>query len=193
MARPMEFDRDQALGEAIKVFSSHGYEGSSTTTLLERMGIARQSLYGAFGDKRRLFLEALKRHNAESVAEITAPLNSDLPCLEALEASLLAFARPGAEPQTGCLGVGSVAEFGRADPDINAINDASGQALREALARRLNKGIAAGEVAADIDPEQTAHFLLTVRVGLKIAARGCASREALGEMVRMALRGLRPA
>jgi hypothetical protein len=48
-------------------------------------------------------------------------------------------------------------------------------------------------VAADIDPEEAAHFLLTVRVGLKVAARGCASREALGKMVRMALRGLRPA
>jgi len=193
MARPMEFDRDEALATAIKVFSSHGYEGSSTATLLERMGIARQSLYGAFGDKRRLFLEALKRHNAESIAEIVAPLGADMPCLEALEASLLAFARPGADPQAGCLGVGSVAEFGRIDPDINAINDASGQELRTALARRIGDGIAAGEVAADIDPEKTAHFLLTVRTGLKIAARGCATREQLREMVQMALRGLRPA
>lgn len=193
MARPMEFDRDEALASAIKVFSSHGYEGSSTATLLEKMGIARQSLYGAFGDKRRLFLEALKRHNAESLAEIIAPLDADLPCLEALEASLLAFARPGADPQKGCLGVGSVAEFGRADPDINAINDASGQALRAALARRVRDGISAGQVAADIDPDQAAHFLLTVRSGLKIAARGCADREELRAMVRMALRGLRPA
>ena len=101
MARPTEFDRDEALASAIKVFSSHGYEGSSTATLLERMGIGRQSLYGAFGDKRRLFLEALKRHNAESLAEIIAPLDADLPCLEALEASLLAFARPGADPRKG--------------------------------------------------------------------------------------------
>jgi AcrR family transcriptional regulator len=187
----MEFDRDEALATAIKVFSSHGYEGSSTATLLERMGIARQSLYGTFSDKRRLFLEALKRHNAESLAEIIAPLNTDLPCLEALEASLLAFARPGADPQKGCLGVGSIAEFGREDPDINAINDASGQELRSALARRVRDGITAGEVAADIDPDHAAHFLLTVRSGLKIAARGCARREDLQAMVAMALRGLR--
>jgi TetR/AcrR family transcriptional repressor of nem operon len=41
------------------VFASHGYEGSSTAELLARMGIARQSLYCAFGDKWRLFLKAL--------------------------------------------------------------------------------------------------------------------------------------
>ena len=59
MARPVEFDPEEALGAATKVFASHGYEGSSTAELLARMGIARQSLYCAFGDKWRLFLKAL--------------------------------------------------------------------------------------------------------------------------------------
>ena len=62
MARPREFDRDHVLGKAIGVFASHGYEGASTEVLLARMGISRQSMYDTFGDKRRLYLEALERY-----------------------------------------------------------------------------------------------------------------------------------
>ncbi|MEI9963520.1 MAG: TetR/AcrR family transcriptional regulator [Caulobacteraceae bacterium] len=186
----MEFDPDSALNAAIKVFSNHGYEGSSTADLLASMGIARQSLYGAFGDKRRLFLRALERYNASSIAELTDALGAKRNSLEALEAALLAFAGPDAQPEAGCLGLGSVTEFGRSDPDINAINDASTRALLAALAARVREGAAAGEIG-DVDPQDAARFLLAVRAGLKLAARGGADLEALRSTVRMALRGLR--
>ena len=191
MARPLEFDPDHALDAAIAVFSSHGYEGSSTAELLNRMGIARQSLYGAFGDKRRLFLKALERYNTDSIAELTEALGSKVNAVEALEAALLAFAHPDAHPEAGCLGLGSIAEFGRSDAEINAINDASAETLLRALAARIRQGVAAGELAA-IDADEVAHYLLTVRAGLKIAARGGASFETLNTTVRIALRGLGP-
>jgi AcrR family transcriptional regulator len=191
MARPLEFDPDHALDAAIAVFSSHGYEGSSTAELLNRMGIARQSLYGAFGDKRRLFLKALERYNANSIAELAAALGSKANAVEALEAALLAFARPDGHTEAGCLGLGSIAEFGRSDTEINAINDASAKTLLQALASRIREGVAAGELTA-IDADEAARYLLTVRAGLKMAARGGASFETLAATVRMALRGLGP-
>ena len=144
MARPVEFDPEEALCAAIKLFASHGYEGSSTAELLARMGIARQSLYGTFGDKRRLFLKALEHYNAGSVAELVATLGSKRDRLEALEAALLAFAKPGAEPEAGCLGLGSITEFGRSDDEINAINDASARALLTALASHIRDGRGGG-------------------------------------------------
>jgi AcrR family transcriptional regulator len=155
------------------------------------MGIARQSLYGAFGDKRRLFLKALERYNTDSIAELTEALGSKANAAEALEAALLAFARPDAHPEAGCLGLGSIAEFGRSDPEINTINDASAETLLRALAVRIGQGMAAGELAA-VDADEAAHYLLTVRAGLKIAARGGASFETLNATVRIALRGLGP-
>jgi TetR/AcrR family transcriptional regulator, transcriptional repressor for nem operon len=190
MARPVEFDPDEALGAAIKLFANHGYEGSSTAELLACMGIARQSLYGAFGDKRRLFLKALERYNAASVAEFVAALGSKRKRLEALEAALLAFARPGAEPEAGCLGLASITEFGRSDAEINAINDASARTLLTALATHIRDGVAAGEMG-DVDPEAAAQFLLAVRSGLKVAARSGAGFGALRAIARMTLRSLR--
>lgn len=191
MARPTEFDRDEAIGKAIEVFADHGYEGSSTAELLARMGIGRQSLYGAFGDKKRLFLQALERYNAGSLAQMEAALTAEASPRAAIEAALLAFAAgPDATPETGCLGVGSIAEFGRADPDINAINDAAGARFRAAFARRLAEGVAAGEFAADLDPEAAAEFLLMVRSGLKVAARDHAGLDRLRSAARMAMRSL---
>ena len=51
MARPREFDTDSALDGAIAVFREHGFEGTSAQMLVDAMGIGRQSLYTAFGDK----------------------------------------------------------------------------------------------------------------------------------------------
>ena len=62
MARPREFDREEALERATGVFWAKGYASTSTDDLLTAMGIGRQSLYNAFQDKRALYLEALERY-----------------------------------------------------------------------------------------------------------------------------------
>src|SRR2546421_1155785 len=62
MARPKEFDRDEALQKAMEVFWSRGYEAASIQELVKQMGINRQSLYDTFGDKHALYLAALDRY-----------------------------------------------------------------------------------------------------------------------------------
>ncbi|MBO9710712.1 MAG: TetR/AcrR family transcriptional regulator [Caulobacter sp.] len=191
MARPVEFDRDAAIDQAIAVFGDHGFEGSSTAVLLARMGIGRQSLYGAFGDKKRLFLEALARYNADSLDQMEAALAAHDSARDAIEAALLAFAtEPDAAPQSGCLGVGSIAEFGRSDPEINAVNDAAAARFRAAFVQRLDQGVATGEFAPNLDVRAAADFLLATRAGLKIAARDGAGLDRLRGIVRLALRSL---
>ena len=56
MAIPREFDREIALERATGIFWAKGYASTSTEDLLAAMGIGRQSLYNAFGDKRALYL-----------------------------------------------------------------------------------------------------------------------------------------
>jgi TetR/AcrR family transcriptional repressor of nem operon len=60
MARPREFDFNEALQAAMLLFWERGYEATSVDDLLRRMKINRASLYGAFGEKRALFVQALK-------------------------------------------------------------------------------------------------------------------------------------
>src|SRR5437667_3316473 len=60
--RPREFDREAALEQAIDVFWRHGYEATSMSDLTKAMGINPPSLYATFGDKEKLFLEAIERY-----------------------------------------------------------------------------------------------------------------------------------
>ena len=189
MARPSEFDRDEAITEAIKVFARHGYEAASTSDLLACMGIARQSLYGAFGDKRRLYIEALRHYAAASVAQIQEALASGGPA-EGIEAALLVGLGSSADVETGCLGVGSIVEFSRSDPDINAENDAAAALLIAAFAERVGEGVAAGAFEAGLDTEAAARMLLALRSGLKVSARGGATQADLKETAGLGLRAL---
>ena len=59
MARSKEFDEERALASAMDVFWRPGYENTSLEALMREMGIARQSLYDTFGDKRALYLKAM--------------------------------------------------------------------------------------------------------------------------------------
>jgi len=192
MARHKEFDRDTALHAAIDVFSEHGYEGTSTDELLTAMKISRQSMYDTFGDKRSLYLEALKRYNADSVGKIVADLRRKGRPIEALEGALVTFAsRPAAEARRGCLGVSAICEFGRTDAEVAALTDSAGHALHSAIETLLAEAGKAGELGGDIDTADAIHFLGAALSGMKVSARNGAPPETLRGIARMAIRSLR--
>jgi AcrR family transcriptional regulator len=191
MARHKEFERDEALGAAIRVFSDHGYEGTSTDDLLKAMKISRQSMYDTFGDKRSLYLEALRRYNADSLARIVADLKGDRSALRRIEAVLVAFAvRPESEASRGCLGVSAICEFGRADAEVATLTDEASRILSSSLERVIKAGIASGDFAADLDIMAAVHFLGATLSGMKVSARNGASPETLTAIAHMALKSL---
>lgn len=190
MARPSEFDRDEAIADAIKVFARHGFEAASTNDLIQAMGIGRQSLYGAFGDKRRLFLEALQRYAADSLAQMAQALSTGT-AAEAIEAALLVGLGSSDDVESGCLGVGSIVEFSRTDPEINALNDKAGDVVIAAFAERVRDAVKTKEFDAGLNADAVGQMLLVLRSGLKVAARGGASQEGLRDTVRLVLRALR--
>ena len=64
--RPLSFDRTDVLEKAMRAFWRFGYETTSISNLTTAMGITTPSLYGAFGDKKQLFLEAVRRYAGDS-------------------------------------------------------------------------------------------------------------------------------
>ena len=65
MARPREFDENQALEKALLVFWDKGYEGTSLTDLLGEMGLTKSSFYKAFGSKEDLFRRISKLYDED--------------------------------------------------------------------------------------------------------------------------------
>src|SRR5579859_4832183 len=103
--RPRGFDERQALAKAIQVFWSKGYDGVTIDDLVAGMGVGRPSLYAVFGDKRTLFLRALRAYaeakGARAAEALLAP--------QSLRDSLVGFLRYAVESATekgsapGCL------------------------------------------------------------------------------------------
>ena len=68
MPRTREFDTEQALARIKDVFWKHGYEGGSMALIEAETGLKKQSLYRAFGDKRQMYLAALRDYERVEVA-----------------------------------------------------------------------------------------------------------------------------
>ena len=189
MARPREFDRDAAVQRAMSVFWRKGYAATSTDDLLRAMNIGRQSMYDTFGDKHRLYLEALERYQRESVAENIRRLRSTASPLAGVEALVIGIiASDKSTRERGCMGVGSICEFGNTDTDLAALRAKSGGAQ---LIERLRHAQAANEIGANVDIERAARFVETTMFGLQVAAKAGASVQALRDTAAFAIASLR--
>ena len=147
--RPRSFDEDEALERATQVFWSKGYDGVTIDDLVAGMGVGRPSLYAIFGDKRTIFLRALKDY-AEKKGALAAKALFSPPTLRD---SLAAFLRHAVETATeeesapGCLLI-CVAPLVDDAEVRQFLKDAVAGAIA-LLERRFHDGINAGEVPPD--------------------------------------------
>ena len=192
MVRPREFDREEALDRAMRVFWAKGYASTSTEDLLAAMKIGRQSLYNAFGDKRKLYLEALERYQRGSTAGHLERLNSAASPLGGIEALLLGIIVEDESLRAlGCMGVGAVGEFGTADPELVMLWSKAGPKLFRRLTERIREGQACGEVDPAIDDREAAAYLQMTKQGIQLGARAGGDAKSLRALARFAISRLR--
>lgn len=192
MARPKEFNRDEALKRAMAVFWEKGYEATSTDDLLRAMGIGRQSMYDTFGDKHRLFLEALQVYNAESGAGLVERLHAGSSPLMAIEKVLLSIAnQPPEERARGCMGVNATTELAQKDPEVASVIRAAGVLCETAFEQILRAAKRQGELSPSVDEKKGGRFLLSTLQGLRVTAKAGATPEALRDIATFAVAGLK--
>lgn len=192
MGRPKEFDREEALRSAIPVFWEKGFAATSTSDLVKAMGIGRQSLYDTFGDKRVLFLEALRAYNTDSVAGVVKRLRRGPTPLAAIERVLVELAGATEEARAlGCMGVNAICELGRSDPEVRAISDSSAKLLEATLKDIVEEGQARGEIDERLNPRAAARFLAATLSGMKVQSKAGASAATLRDVAAFATASLR--
>ena len=182
--RPREFCVDQALGAALRVFWSKGYEGASLTDLTDAMGITRPSLYAAFGNKEALFRKALDLYEHEKLAYMEAALEAPTArgVAERLLRGALEMQTSGSDPR-GCLGVISSVACGAEAQSIKAevlLRKASSDA---ALLGRMRMAKQDGDLPDSIEPEGLVRYLSAVIQGLCLQAGSGATPEDLARLV----------
>jgi len=187
--RPRAFDREAALDRAMLLFWRRGYEATSVSDLTGEMGITPPSLYAAFGDKKRLFLEAVDRYQAGPGSFAQRALEE--PTAEAAMRRLLmdtveSFCNP--KHPRGCMVVLSATNCTTESSDI--LDDLSERRrMAERMIReRIAAGGKAGELAANTDIDTLASLIVTTLYGLSIKARDGASRAALRKVVEQVMR-----
>src|SRR3979411_1135898 len=116
MARPRSFDPDEALDLARDVFWQKGFQGASLDDITAATGIAKPSLYAAFGDKNALFLKVLDRYHQRIVANAERIIDEGPSARDAIERWLTSFVPfcSGVKGIRGCLSVNTGAD-GAAD------------------------------------------------------------------------------
>lgn len=178
--RPLSFDREAALHQAMLLFWRHGYEATSLNDLTAAMGVTAPSVYTAFGDKKRLFLEAVDRYLSGPVTSdsiIAAAVTAEDAAWGLLRAAALGFT--GVDSPPGCLLATSAISCSAAAADVQGELAAIRRGIEARLHGKIAHAIEAGEMAADADADALAGHVMAVIQGMSTLARDGAPREKL--------------
>jgi len=186
--RPLSFDRDAALQKAMLAFWRHGYETTSVSELTHAMGITAPSLYAAFGDKQRLFLEAMRLY-AGSPYELDAALAEAPTARAAAQRMLYAAAKAftaDAMPK-GCLLASATASGSAASADVQKEVANIRRDIQQRLQRRIEQDVTEAILPAGTDSAALAALVIALIQGMSVLARDGAAEQSLLPMIDIAL------
>ncbi|MFI7618379.1 TetR/AcrR family transcriptional regulator [Nonomuraea terrae] len=189
MARQRAFDREAALETALLAFWRHGYEATSVAELTAAMGIKPPSLYAAFGDKRRLFEEAVRRYQETYGAFSTRALAEEPTGRAAVERVLREAAAEYASPDhpAGCLVITGAVNCGPESAEVEELLRGFREDAKAAFKRRIDDDLAAGRLPAGTDTAGLATFYAAVIQGMSTQSRDGASHADLLRVADLAM------
>lgn len=169
--RPRSFDADQALRAAGERFRTRGFAGTSLDDLADATGLARPSLYAAFGDKRALYLAALAMVTERAERSFASLAEQKLPLREAvlrmLEFTIAGYMK-GEHGPSGCLAISTAPPEATTDPEVRA-------ALTRFLAVEDERTADILRAAGSTTPEAHARIVAAVIHSLSVRARAGAT------------------
>lgn len=188
--RPLSFDRDAALDQAMHVFWERGYEAASIADLTSAMGITPPSLYTAFGDKAQLFLEAIERYGKGPAGYAQRALDEELTARGAIQRLL---EKAADELTQDCHPLGCMMVMATTNCSVAAEHIQQALVKRRALGvsmmqARIQRGISEGELPPDTDAGALASFYSTIYQGMSMQAKDGATQASLMATVDAAMR-----
>lgn len=194
MARPVEFEKDSVLTNAMEQFWKEGYEASSVQKLLDATDINRGTLYNSFGDKETFFLSCVEKYNELVKADIDATLgNGKLNPLKAIEAYFdkAIISAPNKQRVLGCLLVNSVCESINWDKDIQKIVKSSLNVVRKSLLARTKELEKGRLLTRGVKADMAADILMNLYFGLRVSARNGKGPRQLADQLAFTLNSIK--
>jgi AcrR family transcriptional regulator len=166
MARPRSFDEDEVLRVARDQFWSTGYAATSVDDILTATGLGKGSLYGAFGDKHRLFLRVFDDYCAAATEAVRRALHG---------------------PDAGAFGRLRAHVLAAQDPAVAARARQTFDVLEELITSCVAGAQRAGDIKPDEDPARLAGLLLAVLRGIEALGKGGSSPASLRAIAETAV------
>ena len=175
----------------MNVFWRRGFEATSIQDLVDRMGINRGSLYGTFGDKKSLFLEAVRYYQERAIVTLAGLLREGGSPLANIRRALEQAAGLGkAGTCQGCLLTNCAIERAQEDREVAAIVQAGFARMQALLEEALCRARDSREVGAKGVPAVQARFLVGVMQGVVVLAKANVDAGVRKDAVRVALSAL---
>lgn len=174
VGRPVSFDRNKALLVAMHVFWAKGYDGASMKDLTSSMGINGPSLYGAFGDKRQLYLEAIHYYASEYGCAPLDAFETEPDIRLAVRAFMEAVIEQSTANTHGALGCFLGSSVSTSAGEIEGVQDLLKNAINDTdlrLCRRFELEKARGVLPDDFPSMLRAKLMLDLRQGYVFRAR----------------------
>lgn len=149
MARPREFDHDEAADGLLAAFWTHGYARTSLPLLTRATDLLPGSLYAAFGNKEAMFRLAIARYVAAIRGEVTSERRGSAGVRWVLDTVVRITAKDPA--RRGCLVLNAIPEATTLSADTRrALQDALDE-MRRLLRRHVREAADDAGVAVDLD------------------------------------------
>lgn len=188
MARSKEFDPERALSKAMNLFWRLGYENASLEALMREMGVAKQSLYDTFGDKRSLYLKALAHYRDLTNGEMQRMLSA-IPSVKDGFAKLLygMAAETREQHERGCLLLSANLQRNPRDAVIRDFLQDNQARVEAIFGQALQRAQKQEELSSKENPAVLARFFVVTIQGMRAMARLKSDRKALEQVAEVAL------
>jgi TetR/AcrR family transcriptional regulator, transcriptional repressor for nem operon len=186
------FDVEEALDKAMQTFWAHGFEATSMQDLVDCTGVNRGSLYATYGDKRTIFIAALRMYDEKVRGRLLADIEARYEPREALRRIFVAFASNLSEvgDNRGCFLTNTALELAPHDPEVSHIVAQAQREIEAFFSRMIKEGQVRGGIPAHVKPKEAARGLLASLIGLVVLTRSRPEKALLQSVVDDALRRL---
>jgi TetR/AcrR family transcriptional repressor of nem operon len=189
LPRDKEFDPNEALHAAMLLFWEKGYLETSYNDLVRTTGVNRYGLYSAFGDKYQFFLKAMDHYSATHIQFLLGPMEQPDAGLPEIQRYFDLLVGTLATPQGhfGCLIGNSTVEIAEPEEALLSRITEHFERMRSAFLNALQHAQAGGELAAVVNVEARADYLVGVAMGYLVYVRTNLSPEGVKHFIDVAL------
>ncbi|HEY0561875.1 MAG TPA: TetR/AcrR family transcriptional regulator [Methylophilus sp.] len=186
--RPSHFDANTALEQALIVFWTYGYEGTSMAELTEALGMNKPSIYAAFGNKQALFKKVLDKYTNEFTTFVAEAMREPT-AAQAIHGFLSQAAVFLTNPKTphGCMIIQGALTCSSDASAIKALLIDYRKNLERTLTLRFEQAKTQGDLPNDCNSQDLARYVLTLHQGMSVQATSGASLAELTAVIDLAM------